>query len=75
MKQQPKWLRQAIRDAHEAWLKQDDIINTEGYNNDKYLYAQNMTLRAMEHAKLMEHRWQSMTPSEQWKEIHDETNK
>ncbi len=64
MKLQPKWLRQATRDADEAFIRQDDLCNeimddkyTTFESHPKYetwLRATILTERAMEHAKRME---------------------
>ena len=78
MKLQPKWLREAIREANDMWENQNNICNrilADKYSTfenhpqfDNWVRATILYERAVEHVKLMEHRWQSLTPSEQYEE-------
>ena len=88
MKRQPKWLRQAIREADEAYIRQDDICNhimadqiKDGKfasfelhpDFDKWVRATILTERANAHAERMNSRWNSLTPDQQYREVHNES--
>jgi hypothetical protein len=80
----PQWLIDARKEFHRLFIIQDDLLGkildeslgvfiSIGSHPDyeKFKRAELETERAQNEWVRMDHKWQSMTPEEQWKEVHN----